>query len=178
MPRCPNCGQITSEDNCQWCNYPLIKRRRIGIRRKPDAARTAKAGKQELKKAEIEAKEKAKRETEEARKAAPVEKQAQKEPVKEPEYHETAQDSTRALEEARRALEAEITAWELTGAGTGETEEEIDNTTLPEVKTTRISDIEKCLTEIEHTGEDLKKGKISEEEAIRKIRNISARITG
>ena len=27
MVRCPNCGQKTSGDYCQWCNYPILKRR-------------------------------------------------------------------------------------------------------------------------------------------------------
>ena len=25
MVRCPNCGQQTSGDYCQWCNYPILK---------------------------------------------------------------------------------------------------------------------------------------------------------
>ena len=25
MVRCPNCGQKTSGDYCQWCNYPILK---------------------------------------------------------------------------------------------------------------------------------------------------------
>ncbi len=25
MAKCPNCGQETSGDYCQWCKYPMIK---------------------------------------------------------------------------------------------------------------------------------------------------------
>lgn len=25
MAKCPNCGQETSGDYCQWCKYPVIK---------------------------------------------------------------------------------------------------------------------------------------------------------
>jgi Zn finger protein HypA/HybF involved in hydrogenase expression len=25
MVRCPNCGQKTSGDYCQWCNYPILR---------------------------------------------------------------------------------------------------------------------------------------------------------
>lgn len=27
MVRCPNCGQKTGVDSCQWCNYPVLKSR-------------------------------------------------------------------------------------------------------------------------------------------------------
>jgi len=25
MVRCPNCGQKTTGDHCQWCNYPILR---------------------------------------------------------------------------------------------------------------------------------------------------------
>ena len=25
MVRCPNCGQKTDNDECQWCHYPILK---------------------------------------------------------------------------------------------------------------------------------------------------------
>jgi len=60
MARCPNCGQKTRGDYCQWCNYPILKGR---------PTRRRKAEKRAKREAELEAKEKAKREAEEARKA-------------------------------------------------------------------------------------------------------------
>jgi hypothetical protein len=53
---CPNCGQETTDDFCQWCGYPLMKGR--PVRRQ---------------KAKKEAEEKVKREAEEAKKAKRVE---------------------------------------------------------------------------------------------------------
>ena len=65
MPRCPNCGQMTSGENCQWCNYPLQGRGLRGRRRDTDARKAAAAERQ----AKIDAIEKAAREIEEAKKA-------------------------------------------------------------------------------------------------------------
>ncbi len=54
MAKCPNCGQKTSGDYCQYCNYPILRARRIMPRKRQGLAE---------KQAE-EAKEKAKREAE------------------------------------------------------------------------------------------------------------------
>ena len=56
MPKCPNCGQRTEDNFCQWCGYPI---------RRGDSARNAKAKKE----AERAAKDRASREAEEAKRA-------------------------------------------------------------------------------------------------------------
>lgn len=59
MVRCPNCGQKTSGDYCQYCNYPILRARRIRHRRAKKLAENE---------AELAAREKAKREAEEVEK--------------------------------------------------------------------------------------------------------------
>ena len=61
MPKCPNCGQRTKGDFCQWCGYPIMK------------------GDSAAKKAEKEAKEREKREADEARKAKEAARKAERE---------------------------------------------------------------------------------------------------
>ncbi len=70
MYRCPNCGQKTSGDYCQWCKYPMLKG-------KP--TRYRKSQKQEGKEAELAAKWQPKQEAEEARKAKKAEDRVKKE---------------------------------------------------------------------------------------------------
>ena len=70
MVRCRNCGQETSGNYCQWCHYPILKGRAIGHRQ---------TEKRERKEAELAAKEQAKREAEEARKAKEAEEKAKRE---------------------------------------------------------------------------------------------------
>jgi len=69
MVRCPNCGQKTSGDYCQWCKYPIL-RGSVKIRRLDE--------KQAKKEAEREAREKAKRDAEEARMAREAEIRAKR----------------------------------------------------------------------------------------------------
>ncbi|MBE9512552.1 MAG: hypothetical protein IMY77_00605 [Chloroflexi bacterium] len=66
MPKCPSCGQRTDGDFCRWCGYPIIMR--------GDSTGKAKA----KKKVEQEAKERAMREAEEAKKAKEAEAKAKK----------------------------------------------------------------------------------------------------
>ena len=61
MPKCPNCGQRTEDNFCQWCGYPI---------RRGDSARNAKAKKE----AERAAKDRASREAEEAKRAKEAKK--------------------------------------------------------------------------------------------------------
>jgi len=98
MPRCPNCGQITSGDNCQWCNYPLQGRGR-GRRRVPESRKAA----EEERRARIDAIEKAAREIEEAKEALAADIAAWEK------TKQTADESRKAAEaeEARKAAEAE-----------------------------------------------------------------------
>ncbi len=69
MAKCPNCGQKTRGDYCQYCNYPILRGRRVRPRRIEK-----RAGKLAQKQAELEAKEKTKRKAEEAKKAKEAEK--------------------------------------------------------------------------------------------------------
>ena len=53
MVRCPNCGQETSGDSCQWCQYPLLRGRlvrRRRVRRKPEEARQSKEAEKQAQK--------------------------------------------------------------------------------------------------------------------------------
>ncbi len=65
MVRCPNCGQKTSGGYCQYCNYPILRSRRIRHRK---AKKTEEVRKQAEKDAELAAKEKAAKEAEEVEK--------------------------------------------------------------------------------------------------------------
>ena len=60
MVRCPNCGQKTSGDHCQCCKYPILNSR---------PTRLEETLKRQRMKAERRAKEQAKQDAEEARKA-------------------------------------------------------------------------------------------------------------
>ncbi len=76
MITCPNCGQKTSGDGCQWCHYPLptsgpATRRTVPAAIKPNQAEI-RAGKQ----VEIAAREKAKREAEQTKKTREAEARA------------------------------------------------------------------------------------------------------
>ena len=111
MVRCPNCGRKTSGDNCQWCKYPILKGRqkeavvaaREKIKREAEEARKAKeAEKQAKKETVVAAREKAKQEVEEAKKAKEAEKQAKKEAVV-----AAREKAKREAEEARKAKQAE-----------------------------------------------------------------------
>ena len=104
MVKCPNCGQDTESDPCQWCNhhiskdnpenkrksYPIIlgrplKRGKTGGQTKKKteeskeakklAKEQAKKEKEKAKKAKQLAKERAKKQTEEAKKAEQLEKE-------------------------------------------------------------------------------------------------------
>ncbi|MFC2004180.1 hypothetical protein ACFLUK_01375, partial [Chloroflexota bacterium] len=70
MVRCPNCGQKTSGDYCQWCEYPILKGRPIRCR---------KSRKQAEEEARLTAREEAKKKAEEAQKAKESKKQAEEE---------------------------------------------------------------------------------------------------
>ena len=94
MVRCPNCGRSTSGDYCQWCNYPILKRR-VKRRQKAKAtdlaarekarqdaldAKKAKQAEEEAKKqADLAAREKARQDAIDAKKAKQAEEKAGKE---------------------------------------------------------------------------------------------------
>jgi len=99
MARCPNCGQKTRGDYCQWCNYPILRVRPIRRRKAEEQAR---------KEAEIAAKEKARREAEEAKKAKAAGEQARKEAelaAKEKAERE-AEEQVKQIEECLKQVES------------------------------------------------------------------------
>ena len=93
MVKCPNCGQQTSGDYCQYCNFPILRRRRV---------RHVKSRKQSKKEADLVTKEKARREAEEPKKAKEAEKQAKKQAEL-----AAKEKAEREAEEAKKAKEAE-----------------------------------------------------------------------
>ena len=63
MAKCPNCGQKTKGDFCQWCGYPLKRGRPvIALKRKTMKAKEAELGAKKAEEAEIKAKRQAERE--------------------------------------------------------------------------------------------------------------------
>jgi len=89
--RCPNCGQKTSGDYCQWCNYPLPRRR---------PTRRRKFEKLVAKEFKLAAREEAKRKAEEARQAREAEEQA-----KEEAELAAREEAKRKAEEIKQAVE-------------------------------------------------------------------------
>jgi len=134
MAICPNCGQKTSGDYCQFCNYPIPRpgaarrQRALVVRRAREAEKKAneyleeiesiyEKFKEEIKKAReaeakarreagIAAQEKERQEVEEAKRAKEAEKQAQKQAEIE------AKEKAKQEEEERAREEAEKEAWE------------------------------------------------------------------
>ncbi len=270
MPRCPNCGQITSGDNCQWCNYPLrgrgLRGRRrvvesrkaaeskkaaeaerqaridaiekaareieeakkalaadiaawektkeasdeagstaqaeetgkaeeatdaVGAEEAEEARKAAEAEKQAKKQAEKEAKERARREAEEARKAAEAEKARKaaeaEETRKAAEAEETGEKIRQSIEEAKKTLEADLATLEKTQGADLDTSERIELELYREVVEPLLSlpitqdqykNLEKFLEIVEITNEELKQGKIGTEEAMKRLRDISAEMPG
>jgi hypothetical protein len=82
MSRCPNCGQNSESDFCEWCGYPVHIGGQIDKKRAKREAKEAKkarqAEQQTKKKTDLEARERAKREAKEAKKARQAEQQAKK----------------------------------------------------------------------------------------------------
>jgi len=90
MIRCPNCGQKTSGEYCQWCKYPILRGGKI---KQKTAEKPAK------KEANRAATEKARREAEETKKAKEAEKQAKKEANR-----AAAEKARREAKEAKKPL--------------------------------------------------------------------------
>ena len=112
MVRCPNCGQKTTGDYCQWCKYPIPKGRPTRHRR---PIRRRKIQKQAEKETELAAKEQANKEAEEARKAREAQKQAEKEAEL-----AAKEEVKRKAEEERKTTEAQKQAEERAKRGAEE----------------------------------------------------------
>jgi len=228
MAICPNCGQKTSGDYCQFCNYPIPRpgaarrQRALVVRRAREAEKKAneyleeiesiyEKFKEEIKKAReaeakarreagIAAQEKERQEVEEAKRAKEAEKQAQKqaeieakekakqeeeerariEAEKEAREKAEREAEERAREEAQKELPAEEK--EKVAAAVEETKVELyirdmePLFTLP-MDNEKVKHLEGYLEDIESIYEELKTGKVSSEEAIQKLRDISARLS-
>ncbi len=145
MVRCPNCGQKTRGNYCQWCNYPILRRGPV---------RRRKAEEQAKKEAELAAKEKTKREAEEAKRAKEAEEQAKKEA------------ELAAKEEAKREAEEQAKKKAELAAG-----EKAKKEAKEEVK-----QIKECLKQVENICEELRAGKVGTDEALQRLSDISERI--
>ncbi|MBM2825752.1 MAG: hypothetical protein HW402_1416, partial [Dehalococcoidales bacterium] len=123
MAQCPNCGQETKGDFCEWCGYPLVKGRParkagLGERTKQEAETARKARITELKAkldarkqgklAEKATKERTKQEAETARKARITELKAKLDARKQEQLAEKA-TKERTKQEAEAARKARIT---------------------------------------------------------------------
>jgi len=89
MVRCPNCGQETEGDSCQWCHYPILKGKPARQRKsypiifgrpfkRPRSEGAPPREAEEARKANRLAKEQARKEAEEAKKAKKLEKERAK----------------------------------------------------------------------------------------------------
>ena len=96
MPKCPNCGQRTDGDFCQWCGYPIIGDNSVRqTQAKKETERVAEEG--AMRETE-EAKERAHREAKEARLAeAKTKREAEK---------AANERAMREAEETKKAKEA------------------------------------------------------------------------
>ncbi len=157
MVRCPNCGQKTSGDYCQWCKYPILRRsparRRMAKKRAKKEAELATrektkgaAEKQTKKEAELATREKTKREVEKARKAKEAEKQTKKEAK-----IATRKKAKRGAEEAKLAAPLPIVF-------------------------DQVKQIEECLKQVESICEELRAGKVDTKEALQRLSDISEKI--
>jgi len=171
MAICPNCGQKTSGDYCQFCNYPILRPSTARRQRALEAGRAREAEKKANEYLEeIESiYEKLK---EEIKKAREAEKEAREKAEREAEE--------RAREEAQKELPAEEK--EEVAAAVEETKVDLyirdmeSLLTLP-MDLEKVKHLEGYLEEIESTSEELKTGKVSSKEAIQKLRDISARLS-
>jgi hypothetical protein len=106
MSRCPNCGQSSESDFCEWCGYPVHVGGQIDkekAKREAKEARKARQAEQEAKKkADLEARKKAKREAKEAKKARQAEQEARKKADL-----EAKEKAKREAKKAKKARQAE-----------------------------------------------------------------------
>jgi chemotaxis protein histidine kinase CheA len=114
---CPNCGQETTGDFCQWCGYPI---RRGGLVRRQRVNREAKETEEKAKGEAREAKEKAKRKAEgEAKRAEERAKKEAELAAKE----KAKRVARKAKEKAKRKVEGEAKETEEKAKGKPRAEE-------------------------------------------------------
>lgn len=113
MIRCPNCGQRTSGDFCQWCHYPLAKSKtpvQPRVKRRPEIKEEKRArAAQRL--AEVEEEKKARAaqrlaEKEAAKQKARAEKQARLAAQQEAKRIKQAKTSLKQIEKTCEQLNA------------------------------------------------------------------------
>jgi len=104
MPTCPNCGQRTEGDFCQWCGYPLTRGGPVRGEGHPKELTEQKERTKKVNKEAEEAKERAKREAEEAKERAKREAEQAKE-AKQAEERAKKEAEKAAKERAKREAE-------------------------------------------------------------------------
>ncbi len=183
MVRCPNCGQKTKGDFCQWCGYPIMRGRPVrgqGAKRKAEekakkeaerakgrarlvrGQRAEREAKEKAKKeAELEAKEKAKKEAEE--KAKKEAKRAEERARKEAELA-AKERAKREAEEAKEAKRAEEKAKEAVepAVGAGLYEGVMELTIVPPIDLGQMENLEKDLRQVENLRLVLVGGSVDE----------------
>ena len=103
MSRCPNCGQSSKSDFCEWCGYPVNLGGQIDKEKaKRDAKKARQAQQEAKKKADLEAREKAKRDAKEAKKVRQAEQEAKKKADL-----EAREKAKRDAKESKKARQAE-----------------------------------------------------------------------
>ena len=173
MITCPNCGQETSGARCQWCNYPLIRRRLVRLRGVSKVRKAPEVEKQAIIEAEIAAQRKARQEAEEARKAREAEKQAKKEAE-----IAALKKARQEAEEARRVQETKKEIEEaIKGISNERYRKEIEPLLSLPIDRDQMKQLEEYLEEIESIWGELKAGKIGTEEAIQRLRDTSKRVS-
>lgn len=108
MAKCPNCGRKTYGDSCQWCNYPLIRRRfpwQVRRERRPKKL----AEQAEVKAEQIikDAREKAKKEAEKESARIVVESKQKAEQLADEIKGEAEREAARIIEEAMQKVKKE-----------------------------------------------------------------------
>jgi len=165
MVRCPNCGQETKGDFCQWCGYPVMRGRLVRGQRaeraaKEKAKREAElAAKERVKMEAKETREKAKREAEEAKEAKRAEEKAKKEAELEAKERanreaEEAKEAKRAEEKTKEAVELEVDAGLYEGV--------MELTIVPPIDLGQMENLEKDLRQVENLRLVLVGGSVDE----------------
>ena len=147
-----------------------------------ETRKAARTEKEARKQAEKEAREKARREVEEAKKATEAEEAKQA-----AETEETKEKIRQSIEEAKKTLAADLATWEKAKDADLDASEKIKIELYREVVKPLLSlpitqdqykNLEKFLEIVEITNEELKHGKIGTDDAMKRLRDISAEMPG
>ena len=154
MSRCPNCGQSSESDFCEWCGYPVHVGGQIDkekAKREAKEARKARQAEQEAKKkADLEARKKAKREAKEAKKARQAEQEAKKKADLEAreKAEREAKDTGQAHQRAKKNIKA--TKDLVTESKVNTTYKGIVRIVLPQANLNQVKIVEQYLLQIQN----------------------------